>query len=124
MGSEKHQMDLDFTFSRCEMAKGIQLKRICGQYFLIADRAKQDTCPVIAPINDAGALILQALEEGQPTEEGTRKIPSGGSPLDRIVQRICGAYEVDAGQARRDLIQFCETLESKGYLVCPEGEHE
>ena len=120
----KGEQQQGHSFRRYEMAKGIQLKRICGQFFLIADRTMQDICPVIFPMDDVGAMILQVLGECRTAEGNTRQIPPSVVLLDRIVQRICAAYEVDDEQARTDVLRFCQILESKGYLVCPEGAHE
>ena len=86
---------------RYRCIEGIEVKKICGQYFLVSHRSAWNRCPVILMINETAALLWSHLSEN-------------GNEKD-LVGVLQAAFSVDEGQAAEDVSRFCESLYRYGY---------
>ena len=88
---------------RFESPDGIHLKKICGEYFLIADRRMQKRCPVISQINETAARIFELLGSGASVQE--------------TAEQITQEYDIDPSLAEADTKRLCRELVDNGFLI-------
>lgn len=82
---------------------GIYLKKICGEYFLVADRRMQKRCPVISQINETAARIFELL--------------GGGASVQETAEQITLEYDIDPSLAEADTRRLCRELAENGFLI-------
>ena len=87
--------------SRYLALDGVEVKKICGEFFLVSHRNAWDRCPVIFRINETAALLWEHLAKRE-----------NEAQLIAVLQET---FPVDAEQAAEDVQQFCESLCRYGY---------
>ena len=91
---------------RYTATKGVEMKVICGEHFLIAHRDAWNNCPVIFRMNETAALLWKSVCKGTTVLE--------------LAEILRDTFAVPLEQAEEDAGQFCETLCQCGY--CAETE--
>ena len=86
-----------------QIREGIVLKKICGEWLLIAVGEAADHCMYVRQINDTLAFYWQKLEQGFSEEE--------------IVSLAQEEYDAPADVIRTDLMGLIKDLYKKHYLI-------
>jgi hypothetical protein len=76
------------------------LRQLAGEWFLVPIRATPADFRAIFTVNELGALVWEELD--------------GARGLDAILERILERFDVTAGEAEQDLIEFVAQLEGAG----------
>ena len=89
-------MNLEATLQREE---GIVARRIAGETILVPITRRAQEMGLFT-LNEVGTFVWERLD--------------GGTPLAAIASELTEAFEVDAGRAREDLLDFGERLTEAG----------
>ena len=93
-----------------KIREGIVLKKICGEWLLIAVGEAADHCMYVRQINDTLAFYWQKLEQGMSEEE--------------IVRAAQEEYDAPVDVIRTDLKRLIRDLYKKQYLIWDSVDNE
>ena len=81
-------------------------REIAGETIIVPIRGRVGDLDSIYTLNEVGASIWNLID--------------GRTTVSQIVEAICGAFEVTAEEARKDALEFLETLKQAN-LIRPSG---
>lgn len=90
-----------------QIRAGVVLKKVAGEYLLLATMEASQYCPYVYQVNETAAFFWYLLE---------RQLVE-----DEMVTEIAAEYEVPEEAARQDLRKFIQALHQQGYLIQEEN---
>ena len=79
------------------------IQEVADKFVAVAKNPETETVELVFNLNETGALILQALQDGKDVTE--------------IVDLLLAEYDINIQDAEREVNTFVDTLKNNGLLV-------
>ena len=79
------------------------IQEVADKFVAVAKNPETETVELVFNLNETGALILQALQDGKDVTE--------------IIDLLLAEYDINIQDAEREVNTFVDTLKNNGLLV-------
>lgn len=79
------------------------MREIAGEYIIVPTGREAMKFKGLISLNEAGAFIWKALQEGAQTEES-------------LLDAVCDEYEITREEAEQDIREFLQKIRAEGML--------